>query len=676
MTSFRGVRRAILVAVAFVLASCDGTDDDGPTGTIGSFTITVTPATLSLARGATGFISVLLTRAGGFNGEVSLSITGLPTGVSVMMDPSDLPAGTTQARINLSVSSTAALATSDVTITGSSAGRQASLGFSLTIVPAPDYTLSLTPGALTIAAGSSTQATLNIARSNFEGVVALELLDAPAGVIWGFTPTPAGLNTSSLSIAVGANVPPGNYPIRIRGYGSGVPERFALFQLTVTPQPTGGVGLDYSFCDPNEAPEFFAYQDGTGAWQRVTAVTAGGVVRFPFNLTSNLGGVLAVYRIRVGVDLRIPRRHDPAVRGYARRIQERLRRANRPRGVMADIAAPLTEIFVTDVQYATRAEFVQEAAQSCARSFPTKTVTGTVVGVPPGQYGIVALGGSGRIFDGASGSNVMTFTGVQSGLVDFFGTRTTPGQAPDRAVMFRNLNPADNGQLPQTIDFGGPASFQPAAATVTITNGLGHVLEVYTAVHTATSNVGFWNDLAPTTNATRPWAGLNAANTIAGDFHSITVFASQPNEGGNFRATVKFVGAVTNETIAFGSIANAATASLVSGPPYPRFRFQGTLPADYNKAVGLSMAQDEGNEFYSYFTTAYLAAIGSASTYDVTMPDVAGLTGFPIASRLAVGPNGLFTDAYGFVGAGVFDVVPRIGNEFKASFRTIEIVVP
>jgi hypothetical protein len=52
------------------------------------------------------------------------------------------------------------------------------------------------------------------------------------------------------------------------------------------------------------------------------------------------------------------------------------------------------------------------------------------------------------------------------------------------------------------------------------------------------------------------------------------------------------------------------------------------------------------------------------------------LTGFPASSRLTAGTNGFFTDAYGFVGAGVFDVEPKLGNEFKGSFRATSIVVP
>lgn len=671
MLSIRNWAFSSLVAACTLSAvACSGDDDEAPTGNSGSFVIGVSPPSLTIPQGGAGVITVAVVRGGGFSGVVSLTLSGLPNGVSASVDPAQLSEPTAQARVDLAVSATATLGIATVSITGTSGGRQTVVTFPLTIAAPSTYSLSLTPASLTIAAGTSSTATVNIARSNFTGVVALELLDAPTGVVWGFTPTPAGLNTSSLDIAVGANVAPGNYPIRIRGSGPGVPERFALFQLTVTPQPSGGVGLEYSYCDPDNAPAFFAYQDGTGTWQRVTAVTAGGVVRFPFNLISTLGGVLAVYRINLATDF-VASHRGPRARALARATL----RAGRSRAMIAKVAAALDEIYITEAMYATRAEFILEAAQSCARSFPTKTVSGTVVGVAPGQYGILALGESGRIIDGTA-SNSVIFSEVQSGLVDFFGTRTRPGQPPDRAVMFRNLNPANNGSLPQPIDFNGPASFAPATATVTIANSLGHVLEVYTGVHTVTTNGGFWNDLAPTTNAARPWAGLPAANMSAGDFHGITVFASQPSAENNFRATVKYVGAVSNESIAFGPIANPAATSLVSSGAYPRYRFNGDLPAEYN-TVGLIMEPEtEGNTFSAYFSSAYLAATGSASAYDVTMPDVAGVTGFPSASRLTAGTNRVITDAYGFTGGGVFDVQPKLGNEFKVSVRTHTVVVP
>ena len=48
--------------------------------------------------------------------------------------------------------------------------------------PAAEYTLSLTPAALTIVQGATGSATVTITRTNFNGVVTLSLGNAPAGV--------------------------------------------------------------------------------------------------------------------------------------------------------------------------------------------------------------------------------------------------------------------------------------------------------------------------------------------------------------------------------------------------------------------------------------------------------------------------------------------------------------
>jgi hypothetical protein len=83
-----------------------------------------------------------------------------------------------------------------------------------------------------------------------------------------------------------------------------------------------------------------------------------------------------------------------------------------------------------------------------------------------------------------------------------------------------------------------------------------------------------------------------------------------------------------------------------------------------------------GNVFTSLTTAAYLAGAGGATSYDMTMPDVSGLAGFPVAARLTPGANLAMTDAYGFTGAGIFDVRPAVGGEFKASVRVTTIDVP
>ena len=53
----------------------------------GSFTIAVTPSTVSLTRGGTATATVDIARAGGFTGGVDVTVSGLPTGVTATIAP-------------------------------------------------------------------------------------------------------------------------------------------------------------------------------------------------------------------------------------------------------------------------------------------------------------------------------------------------------------------------------------------------------------------------------------------------------------------------------------------------------------------------------------------------------------------------------------------------------------
>lgn len=678
MTSFLSTGRSTRAAAALVMLACGGDNDDGPTGNPGTIQIAVSPTAISIPTGGSGSVVVTLTRAAGFTGVVALTVAGLPTGATVTLDPPQLLGTALSATVTVSVALTVTPGTYTATVTAAAEKLRASADFVLTVTAAPNYAISVTPGALTIAAGSSGTTTVNIDRTNFTGGVTLEIVSPPAGVTGVFSPSPSTSNTSTLTLTAGANVAPGNYPLTIKGTATGISDRSAPLQLTVIAAPTAGKNVEYLFCDPSLAPVFFAYQDGTGPWQAVSGTTAGGATRFALNLTSGRGGVLMVDRStiddspanRSGSRMRSARIASPRTRLGTRSLARTAAGASR--------MATLVDVYVTQVLYASTAELAEDGTLTCAQTLPSKTIKGTVAGVAVGQYGILSLGSSTEIFNGAAPANPVTFSDVQGGLVDFAGTRVvTPGSAPDRAVMFRDLNIPDGGSLPSTIDFNGPAAFVPATATVTITGASGDRLEVYNQLITATSLMLFWNDLSPSTASTRPWAGLGVLKMRTGDFHSLIVFASPPNSPDDFRVALKYLGPVSNQTIALGPTIDAATVSPVVAGAYPRYRFQGTLPAEYNKGIGLDVsAEDIGNVFNAIATSAYLAAAGSASSYDITMPDVSALAGFPLASRLTAGINLVTTDAFGFTGAGIFDARPVLGGEFRASDRRSTVTVP
>ena len=137
--------------------------------------------------------------------------------------------------------------------------------------------------------------TINIGRTNFDGPVSLALLNPPTGITGTFDPTPA-TNTSTLTLTIAASVAPASHTVTIQGTAPGLSARSAQVTVTVVPAPASGNNVAYYFCNVDDLPAFFAYQDGSGAWQSVTGVSSGGITTFSFNITQGRGGVLSVYQ--------------------------------------------------------------------------------------------------------------------------------------------------------------------------------------------------------------------------------------------------------------------------------------------------------------------------------------------------------------------------------------------
>jgi hypothetical protein len=545
--------------------------------------------------------------------------------------------------------------------------------------------LAVNPAALSVEQGSSGSVTVSLTRSGgFTGVVSLAVTGLPAGITASVSPAQlsASETSATVSATAAAAVPANTYTATITATAQGVSQATASYQLTVTAPTGAGKDVEYRFCDPSQAPIFFAYQDGSGVWRPVTGSTTQGTTKFAFKIAQNRGGVLAVYRTASAVtgalQVGVGRPHSERMR-WSPEMRDRMReRAGfADQSVRAADQSLVADEYETDVLYASPTELTQDGIDNCAISQPTKSVKATVSGVSNGQFGVLSLGGASELFIGGTTTNPVTFDGVPTGPVDFIGTRmTTPGVPPDKAIILRNLNIPDGGSLPSTIDFNA-ASLVPATATATITGGGADELEIFTELVTATSRLLMWFDLAPSTTSTRPWAGIPASAMTTSDFHAVVVFAS-PSNTSNYRVSLKYVGPVAAVTLALGpTLANPASSQVTAGT-YPRFRFQGAIPSEYNKGAAIDIAStlDVGNVFSIIATSTYLAAAGNALAYDFTMPDVAGLAGFPVAARLTAGVNEVSASGFGFTGPGIFDLEPNLGSEFKAGARGFTINVP
>lgn len=94
----------------------------------GNFSLTLSPATLTLTAGQSASSTVSITRSGGFTGAVSMSMEGLPSGVTAAFTPATVTGA--QAQLSITASGAAAAGAFTATVRGSATGlgaRTASL---------------------------------------------------------------------------------------------------------------------------------------------------------------------------------------------------------------------------------------------------------------------------------------------------------------------------------------------------------------------------------------------------------------------------------------------------------------------------------------------------------------------------------------------------------------------
>ena len=126
------------VLPAIALLTAIGCSSDGGEGPTGSISLTASPAALNLPQGGTGTVTVTLTRGGGFSGAVNIAVLGLPTGVTLSVEPPQLTGQTTQAVVTVTVGNAVPAGTYTATVSGSASGvGTATTSYTLTVAGTP-----------------------------------------------------------------------------------------------------------------------------------------------------------------------------------------------------------------------------------------------------------------------------------------------------------------------------------------------------------------------------------------------------------------------------------------------------------------------------------------------------------------------------------------------------------
>jgi subtilase family serine protease len=184
-----------------------------------NFTLSATPNSVAIVQGVgSGNSTISITPVNGFSGNVTLSASGLPKGVTAYFNGN--PA-TSSSVVTFSASQTAKSGTATVTITGTSGTLSATTTIALTVNPLGNFTLKASPATLTIARGSSGTSTITVMpKDGFDQNVTLFVSGLPKGVTASFSPNPT-IFTSTLTVTVSNTAAIKKSPLTITGiYGA------------------------------------------------------------------------------------------------------------------------------------------------------------------------------------------------------------------------------------------------------------------------------------------------------------------------------------------------------------------------------------------------------------------------------------------------------------------------
>ena len=262
------------LAAAAALAACSG-GDDGGTNPTPAIAIALSGNTISVTQGSTGNVTVSLTRSGGFTGDVSLTVEGLPSGVTYTATPASLGSSVSSSVITISAGGTATPATTSLTVRATGTGvtaQTATLALTVVAAPAQSFSLAAAPTAVTMTQGGTGPSTITLTRTGgFAGNVALAAEGLPTGVAAAFNPTSftGTATTSTLTLTAAANATTGTATVTVRGTATGQTDKTVAIQLTVNAAATGGYTLGMN-------PAALTIQQGANGTSTVNITRTGG----------------------------------------------------------------------------------------------------------------------------------------------------------------------------------------------------------------------------------------------------------------------------------------------------------------------------------------------------------------------------------------------------------------
>jgi hypothetical protein len=669
----------------------------GGGGASGSFGVAASATTLTMPIGGSGTVTYTISRTNGFTGAVSMAVSGAPSGVAAIITPLSVDPSSTIAVLAVVAGPTAVVGTSTLTITASASGQASQTRTVQLVITGPSLTLSLNPGALSVAAGQSGTATVALTRGNgFAASVTLALEGAPASVTFSLNP----------ASTTGASVAAGTYNLTVRGTATGGVNAATPLSLTVA--ASGPVGFTLSL-DPPVMELSPAVRSQSG-FVNISRTTYNGPVTFsvsglslgvfvavsPASTTINASNVLVIAPVGTApgtytgiIKASAPGFADqtatftvkvvPATTGS---IKWRFCAPDRVPLYFAvkDGSGPWTHVLPDSDTFAFNlssstgavatvnlgektapdnliqgfaawafhgtAQEIQTLATADCNTYPNfvtpRNASGNASGISITNFANISMSRVATSVSPPSGQTAANYTliNILPGPHDLIGGTNSFGTIGaqsaiivGKVIVKRGQNPASGGTLP-LMDFNAAEAVPPSQFTATVSGGNGDTFSVFSSMTTANGTyLPFDINFLNVTTTARPIWGLPAALLAAGDLHQYQATTGDPN---TTRTVSTFRAVPADVTMSFGSSISAPSLSTVAGGATGLVRMQGNLPLEYNAAVQLFLRESIADP-RKWTLIATRGWLSNTTTYDVQLPDLSALTGWTKAWNLRTG---------------------------------------
>jgi len=197
------------------------------------YSLSASPASQTVAPGASTSYTVTVTPSGGFSGTVTFSVSGLPAGAGASFNPPSVNTSGSST-MNVTTSASTPVGSYPLTITGTSGTLSHTTSVTLVVAnPTADFALSATPASRSVPRSGTTTYTVTVTPSNgFSSTVSFAVSGLPSGATASFNPTTVTASGST-TMTVTVSRQRGTFPLTITGT-SGALSHTASVSLTVT----------------------------------------------------------------------------------------------------------------------------------------------------------------------------------------------------------------------------------------------------------------------------------------------------------------------------------------------------------------------------------------------------------------------------------------------------------